>query len=140
MTLPTSIKASSLLTYKPFAGTKPVATICCLNILGDAVSSFSQVAKGTTYTHQARYFQGLVAMKIARAGAGADPSHKGSSSANYKQAIEAFRVATELPPDTPEHKHVIDLAWMAVGRLFYEMEQYQQAGEALFARLGDAEL
>jgi tetratricopeptide (TPR) repeat protein len=96
----------------------------------DAVSSFSQVAKGTTYTHQARYFQGLVAMKIARAGAGADPSHKGSSSANYKQAIEAFRVVTELPPDTPEHKHVIDLAWMAAGRLFYEMEQYQQASEA----------
>jgi tetratricopeptide (TPR) repeat protein len=96
----------------------------------DSVSSFSQVPKGTVYTHQARYFQGLVAMKIARAGAGADPSHKGSSGANYKQAIEAFRVVTELPPDTPEHKHVIDLAWMAVGRLFYEMEQYQQASEA----------
>jgi tetratricopeptide (TPR) repeat protein len=96
----------------------------------DAIASFSQVANGTAYVHQARYFQGLVAMKIARAGAGADATRKGAGSANYKQAIEAFRVVTELPPDTPEHKHVIDLAWMAVGRLFYEMEQYQQASEA----------
>jgi tetratricopeptide (TPR) repeat protein len=95
----------------------------------DATAAFSQVAKGTAYTHQARYFQGLVALKIARA-AGGDPTRKGPTSANYKQAIEAFRVVTEQPPDNPEHKHVIDLAWMAVGRLFYEMEQYQQASEA----------
>ncbi len=95
----------------------------------DATSSFSQVPKSTTYTHQARYFQGLVALKIARA-AGGDPTRKGPTSANYKQAIEAFRVVTEQPPDSPEHKHVIDLAWMAVGRLFYEMEQYQQASES----------
>jgi tetratricopeptide (TPR) repeat protein len=95
----------------------------------DSSAAFSQVAKGTAYTHQARYFQGLVALKIARA-AGGDPTRKGPTSANYKQAIEAFRVVTEQPPDSPEHKHVIDLAWMAVGRLFYEMEQYQQASEA----------
>ena len=94
----------------------------------DALSAFSQVPKGTTYTHQARYFQGLVTLKVARAGSAGDPSHR--TSAMYKQSIEAFRAATELPPDTPEHKHVIDLAWMAVGRLFYEMEQYQQASEA----------
>ena len=49
---------------------------------------------------------------------------------NYKPAIEAFRAVTVLPPDTPEHQHVIDLAWMAIGSLFYEMEQYQQAAEA----------
>ncbi|MGD0526717.1 MAG: tetratricopeptide repeat protein [Polyangiaceae bacterium] len=95
----------------------------------DSVAAFSQVAKGTAYTHQARYFQGLVALKVARA-AGGDPTRRGPTSANYKQAIEAFRVVTELPPDSAEHKHVIDLAWMAVGRLFYEMEQYQQASEA----------
>ncbi len=95
----------------------------------DSTAAFSQVAKGSAYAHQARYFQGLVQLKIARA-AGGDPTRKGPTSANYKQAIEAFRVVTELPPDSPEHKHVIDLAWMAVGRLFYEMEQYQQASEA----------
>jgi tetratricopeptide (TPR) repeat protein len=98
----------------------------------DAVSAFSQVPQKSAYAPQARYFQGLIAMKTARAAVGNAPSRQG---VNYRPAIEAFRAATELPPDTPEHKHVIDLAWMAVGRLFYEMEQYQQASEA-YAKVG----
>ncbi len=92
----------------------------------DATAAFGQVANGTPYTHQARYFAGLVALKAARPAPGA----KTASTPNYKAAIEAFRVATELPPDTPEHQHVIDLAWMAIARLFYETEQYQQAASA----------
>jgi tetratricopeptide (TPR) repeat protein len=98
----------------------------------DANAAFAQVALGSAFTHQARYFQGLVAMRVARASAAADPNQKG---ANYKAAIEAFRAVADLPPDTPEHKHVIDLAWMAVGRLFYEMDQYAQASEA-YAKVG----
>jgi tetratricopeptide (TPR) repeat protein len=100
----------------------------------DATAAFAQVPNGSYYTHQARYFQGLVALKTARAGAVSDPTVKGPTSANYKQAIETFRVVTELPPDSPEHRQVIDLGWMAIGRLFYEMEQYQQASEA-YARV-----
>jgi tetratricopeptide (TPR) repeat protein len=97
---------------------------------------FASIPNGTPYTHQSRYFAGLVALKIARSGQPApDPTKKGPASANYKQAVETFRTATVLPPDTPEHRHVIDLSWMAIGRLFYEMEQYQQASEA-YARVG----
>ncbi len=94
----------------------------------DAAAAFGQVGPGTPYTHQARYFQGLVAMKAARPTAG--PAGAAPVAPNYKPAIEAFRAATELPPDSPEHQHVIDLSWMAIGRLFYEMEQYQQAASA----------
>lgn len=103
----------------------------------DATQAFQSVAPNTPYTHQARYFQGLVAMKLAKAGAGGAPdaTQKGTTTANYKQAIEVFRQVTVLSPDTPEHQHVIDLAWMAIGRLFYEMEQYQQASEA-YAKVG----
>jgi tetratricopeptide (TPR) repeat protein len=96
----------------------------------DATASFAQVGNNTDYAHQARYFQGLVAMKVARAGAGSDAAGKTPSHVDYKPAIVAFKVVTDLPPDTPEHRHVVDLAWMAIGRLFYEMEQYQQAAEA----------
>ena len=96
----------------------------------NAQQAFSSVAEGTPYTYQARYFAGLVAMKIARQ-QGADPTAKGPASTNYKQAIETFRVVTALKGDrTPDQNHVVDLAWMAIGRLFYEMEQYQQASEA----------
>jgi tetratricopeptide (TPR) repeat protein len=98
----------------------------------DAIQALTQVGQGNAYTHQAGYFQGLIAMKIARGSATGEGSAKSS---NYKQAIETFRRVTELPPDTPEHRHVIDLAWMAIGRLFYELEQYQQASEA-YAKVG----
>jgi tetratricopeptide (TPR) repeat protein len=100
----------------------------------DAAAAFNQVANGTPYTHQARYYSGLVDLKLARvsapAAAAAGSPAPSTPAPNYKAAIEAFRVVTELPPDTPEHQHVIDLAWMAIARLFYESEQYQQAASA----------
>jgi tetratricopeptide (TPR) repeat protein len=96
----------------------------------DATAAFSQVGNTTDYAHQARYFQGLVAMKVARANAGSDKATKTPSHVNYTPAINAFHAVTNLAPDTPDHRHVIDLSWMAIGRLFYEMEQYQQAAEA----------
>jgi tetratricopeptide (TPR) repeat protein len=108
---------------------------------GDAAQTFSSIQNGTSVTHQARYYQGLIAMKQARPAAAPDP-HAGpdqppppASTGTYKVAIETFRVVTELPPDSDDHKHIIDLAWMAIGRLFYEMEQYQQASEA-YAKVG----
>ncbi len=94
----------------------------------DATAAFTQVGNTTDYAHQARYFQGLVAMKVVRASV--DATAKTPARVNYTPAIVAFRAVTDLPPNTPEHRHVIDLAWMAIGRLFYEMEQYQQAAEA----------
>ncbi|HEX4449137.1 MAG TPA: tetratricopeptide repeat protein, partial [Polyangiaceae bacterium] len=107
----------------------------------EATAAFSQVSNGTAYAHQARYFQGLVAMKVARAGvAPVMPVTPAASDTkaprvDYKAAIVAFRSVADLPPDTPDHRHVIDLAWMAVGRLFYEMEQYQQAADA-YSKVG----
>ena len=96
---------------------------------------------GNAYTHQARYFQGMVAIKQARptappptpANAPADATPR--TPTNFKVAIEQFRAVTELPPDTDEHKQVIDLAWMAIGRLHYEMENYTQAAEA-YSKVG----
>ncbi|MDP9151821.1 MAG: tetratricopeptide repeat protein, partial [Myxococcota bacterium] len=101
------------------------------NAAGDA---FRQVPSTSPFGHQARYFQGLIAMKMAR-GSPSDGAKKGAIFAGYKQAIDAFRVATELPPDSVDHRHVIDLSWMAIGRLLYEMEQYQQASEA-YSKVG----
>ncbi len=93
----------------------------------DATQAFTQVGTGNPYTHQARYFLGLIQIQL---GKGTSDGKGGTTKANYKPAIEAFRQATVLPPDTPEHRQVIDLSWMAIGRLFYEMEQYTQASEA----------
>ncbi|CAN5924218.1 hypothetical protein BH11MYX4_BH11MYX4_58010 [soil metagenome] len=108
---------------------------------GSSLGALQSVPNGNAYTHQARYFQGMVAIKQARptappptpANAPADATPR--TPTNYKVAIEQFRAVTELPPDTDEHKQVIDLAWMAMGRLHYEMENYTQAAEA-YSKVG----
>ncbi len=107
-----------------------------------AGQDFAAVTNGTPFTHQARYFQGLVAMRQAQpqqlppAPAGAPPPPADfKAPLNYKPAIDVFRVLTQLPGDTKEHQHVIDLGWMAIGRLFYEMEQFRQAADA-YSKVG----
>jgi tetratricopeptide (TPR) repeat protein len=107
-----------------------------------SLGALQSVPNGNQYTPQARYFQGMVAIKQARPSAppplpaNAPPdSEVRVTPTNYKVAIEQFRVVTELPPDTDEHKQVIDLAWMAMGRLHYEMENYTQAAEA-YSKVG----
>ncbi len=107
-----------------------------------ALGALQSVPANNTYTHQARYFQGMVAIKQARPStppplpAGSPPDAQVRvPPTNYKAAIEQFRAVTELPPDTDDHKHVIDLSWMAVGRLHYEMENYTQAAEA-YSKVG----
>jgi tetratricopeptide (TPR) repeat protein len=111
---------------------------------GEAQSALSAVGNGTPYSHQARYFLGMVAMRQARPAAPPpqlpaaqqnQPEVTARAPVNYKQAIEIFKTATDLPPDTDEHRHVIDLSWMAIGRLHYEMENYVSAAEA-YSRVG----
>jgi tetratricopeptide (TPR) repeat protein len=92
-----------------------------------AHSSLSAVPQSTPYTHQARYFDAMVSMRqIATASVNAGKTVP----ANFKPAIDLFRQVTELAADTDEHKQVIDLSWMAIGRLLYEMEQFSQATSA----------
>jgi len=110
----------------------------------DAQQQFQSVQANTPYTHQARYFQGLIVMKQSQASAPVapvTPNANGPQAApppvrvSYKAAIDAFKVVTELPPDTDDHRHVIDLAWMAIGRMAYEQEQFQLAREA-YSKVG----
>jgi tetratricopeptide (TPR) repeat protein len=108
----------------------------------DASASLGAVPANSAYAHQARYFQGMVAMKTASPttpppappGAPADQTLRVPKT-NFKPAIEVFKSVTDLPPDSDEHRQVIDLSWMAIGRLQYEMENYTQAAEA-YSKVG----
>lgn len=118
-----------------------------------AGTAMSSIPNGQRYTHQARYFQGLVAMRsaptrVVSAPAGTTPTPAANTTPSttaapaesapaldYRQAIEAFRVVTQLPIDSEEHRHVVDLAWMAIGRLNYEMENFTTAAEA-YSKIG----
>lgn len=82
------------------------------------------------FVHQARYMAGLVAIKEAGPPpVAADPSDPPPPAppSRYAAAVDAFTKATQLPAKTPAQKHVVELSWLAIARLFYESEQWNQA-------------
>lgn len=118
--------------------------------LSSARGALDTVAPTSDWAHQAGYLKGVVALKEALAkappapvaaaptttapatGAGTNPPAAGGPQAaeRFAAAIDQFHKVTQLAADTEAHRHVIDLAWMAIGRLFYETENYLDAAEA----------
>jgi tetratricopeptide (TPR) repeat protein len=103
----------------------------------DALAQLGRVPPGTDYHHQARYVMGAVLTQRALADAGLGPSVEGQARLVVEGALQRigpalaqFREVTELPKDTPAHRQVIDLAWLAIGRLNYESESYLDAAQA----------
>lgn len=98
-----------------------------------AKAALSTVDATSEYIHQAKYLLGLIAVKEAtppkvELKEGEAPPQVPPS--RYAVAIDQFLRVAQLPPDTPAHKQVIDLAWLAIGRLFYEADQWAQAVQA----------
>ncbi|MEO6600812.1 MAG: tetratricopeptide repeat protein, partial [Polyangiaceae bacterium] len=106
-----------------------------------AKSAVNAVPVGSDYTLQAQYLLGVVLMKETLAAAPvpvAASADLGTTAAKpvaapdtrFTQAIEQFRKVTRIPATTAAARHVVDLAWMAVGRLFHETDDYVEAAEA----------
>ncbi|HXK20298.1 MAG TPA: tetratricopeptide repeat protein, partial [Polyangiaceae bacterium] len=111
-------------------------------------AAVNAVPAGSVYTPQAQYLLGVVLLKEALAqtpaappaaaaaaaaaatGAPGAPAPVAPPDARFTQAIEQFRKVTRIPATTPDQEHVVDLAWMAIGRLFYETNNYLDAVEA----------
>jgi TolA-binding protein len=81
--------------------------------LEDARRAFEQVQANSPYYPQARYFIGTI-FTLQR---------------QFPQAIEAFRAGLRAPATTPEHTQVAELTQLALGRLYYETDQLDQAIE-----------
>lgn len=96
-----------------------------------AKAALASVNVQSGYAHQAKYLLGVIAMKEVLPPATKDAKQpEVVSRGRYAAAIDQFRQVTQLPPDTDEHRHVIDLAWMAIGRLFNESDQFFEAADA----------
>ncbi len=121
-----------------------------------AKAALAGMSPSSSYAHQTQYLLGAVLVKEAApppppaaAPATAAPATSGApdagaapapptpppaaapvTKARYAAAIDQFRTVTRLPADTDEHRHVIDLAWMAIGRLFYETDNFLDAADA----------
>ena len=99
--------------------------------LSQAHRSLQSVDRKSHFAHQARYLLGVVAVTEATPAAppeGAKPRPVPPS--RYAAAVEVFREVTQLPATSKEQRHVIDLAWLAIGRLLYESSQWDDAIEA----------
>ncbi|MBW2458885.1 MAG: tetratricopeptide repeat protein, partial [Deltaproteobacteria bacterium] len=104
--------------------------------LSEASGALAGVAPDGEHIHQARYLMGVIATQEATPppppeGEKAPPTPKG----RYAKAVSLFREVTKLPADSPNHRHVIDMAWLAIGRLLYEGNQWTQSVEA-YNRIG----
>ena len=111
-------KSKALLAKRDFAGAKAAALA---------------VPSGHKLQHQAKYVIGVVAMREALSQVPPVPAGEKAPPApptRYAAAIDAFTQVTTLPPDTPEHQKVIDLAWMAIGRLHYEADHWFESIDA----------
>ena len=109
------------------------------NDYGAAKTAISAVPAGTEYSHQAQYLLGVLYVKeaasVLKPTAPAAPAtgvlaSETPVSKNYAPAIDQFRRVARMPATSPAQRHVVDLAWMAVGRLSYESESYLEAAEA----------
>jgi len=103
--------------------------------LGAAASSLQGVAADSGFAHQARYLQGVIAVQEL-----APPAEKDAGPAtdkpdmlpkgHYARALEHFRAVTKMKGATEANRHVIDLSWLAVGRLLYESNDWLKAVDA----------
>ena len=82
--------------------------------LDQARTQFEAVPEGSPYYPQSRYFIGVIYTLRGQ----------------YPQAIEAFRRVLRIRATTLEHRRVIELTHLALGRMYYETDQLDQAIEA----------
>lgn len=96
---------------------------------------FEGVRPDSAYYHQSQYVIGTMLLKQALAGAGDNPEAQArlvvpGAAERFAPVIEQFRRVAALPADSAVHRQIIDLAWLAIGRLYYESENYLEAAEA----------
>ena len=110
----------------------------------EARAALSKVPSDSKYLHQSSYLVGVALMKIADSVPQESDTDQGPPSATtaeggpkppetggrYSAAVEQFRLTAKLPADSPEQQEVVDLAWMAIGRLHYEVHEFDAAAEA----------
>lgn len=90
----------------------------------EAKRYFGEVPATAAHGPQARYFEGLLAMREAAA-----QKQKGRP-IDYTSSIAAFRKLADLPATTEDALKVRDLALLALGRIHYEKEDYTAATKA----------
>jgi tetratricopeptide (TPR) repeat protein len=103
----------------------------------EAVRILGTVPPRSEYHPRAQYVIGAILTKQALIEAGAGSSAEAQARlvvapnpARFATAITQFRKVTTLAAESAPHQQVVDLAWLAIGRLYYESEAYLEAADA----------
>lgn len=101
-----------------------------------AARELTSVPAGSPFAHQAAYLLGVIYTNEAL-NSDAPPNLAAEQlrqvpavSRQFARAILQFQRLTQMKADSAEHRHIIDLAWLALGRLFYETENPLDAIDA----------
>jgi tetratricopeptide (TPR) repeat protein len=109
-----------------------------------AEQALTAVPANSAYSLQAQYLAGVITLRRAAPSAaaavdalnvpgGPAPGAEGSADelkTRYAPALEQFQRVSRMRAKTESDQHVLDLAWMAIGRLSYETSDYPRAAEA----------
>lgn len=100
-----------------------------------AQAALRGLQKSSPWRHQAEYLLGVVETKQALAVPPVPQDPKDvervpSGAKRFAGAVIQFQRVTQLRPKTPAQRHVVDLAWMALGRLFYEVGEFRDSVDA----------
>ncbi|MEN9578540.1 MAG: hypothetical protein RJA70_1549 [Pseudomonadota bacterium] len=102
---------------------------------GLAQQALRSLPSASSLLHQAQYLLGVMEMKQALQvpPVSQDPKDVERVPGSIKRfagAVIQFQRVTQLKVKTPEQQHVVDLAWMALGRLFYEVNEFRDSADA----------
>jgi hypothetical protein len=96
--------------------------------------SASHVAAASKYYPQVQYLLGVIELMTAGSEPTSPPVTPAAAAVTlpdrYGKAVTQFQRLTQLKTKTPEHREVIDAAWLALGRIFYETANYLDASDA----------
>lgn len=97
-----------------------------------ARQALASVPSSSSHYPQAQYLLALMALRQANVTLGAEQAQDQpvDKRAALAPAIAAFRQVTRVTPSSDKQQHVVDLAWLAVGRLLAECGQLADAAEA----------
>lgn len=94
----------------------------------------SHVAASSKYHPQVQYLLGVIELAAVTGEPAVPitgkPQPTGTLPDRYVKAVTQFQRVTQLKVETPEHRQVVDTAWLALGRIFYETGNYLDASDA----------
>lgn len=100
----------------------------------EASRALARVPNGSAFALQAGYLLGVIYTNQGMEGSISVEATEGEKvpvgSRKFGAAILQFQRVAQMPVKSADEQHVVDLAWMAIGRLFYETDNHLDSADA----------